>query len=124
MTISLIEDIIKWLNLFPSKGGASPTIGPSPIAEGKGKPDMSYDRPDFESYCLAFTQSSNRQKARSVPSIALRESNERSGPYFMKLYTGERTHSQKWNILPIDDDVIQQVESISAEQGQPEMTVG
>ena len=124
MVISLLEDIVKWLNAFPTKGGASKTLSPSSIVEGKGKPNMGYERPVFGSYCMAYTQSSNGQKARSVPAIALKEANDRGSHYFMNLLTGEQIHSHKWDELPIGDDVIQQVEALGLNQGQPEMNRG
>ena len=97
MTESLLKGSVKWLNIFPSKGGVSQTLSPSAIIEGKPKPDMSYDRPIMWGYYMVFIQSSNGMKARSVPGIALEEANDRGSYYFMNLYTKAKVHSKKWH---------------------------
>ena len=71
---------------------------------------MSITRIPFGAYALAYTQTTNNMKTRSVPGIALSESNVKGGQYFMPLYTGKRIHAFGWKELLIHDDVIQRVE--------------
>ena len=42
----------------------------------------------------------------------------------MNLYTGKIINSYSWEELPIDDQVTEQVESISEEESQPRMHDG
>ena len=60
-------------------------------------------------------------KRRSVPAIALMESNDEGGHYFMSLLTGKEIHAYDWTSLPIDDDVKRRVESLAEEEKQPRM---
>eukprot|EP00591_Stephanopyxis_turris_P002448 CAMPEP_0195514222 /NCGR_PEP_ID=MMETSP0794_2-20130614/5672_1 /TAXON_ID=515487 /ORGANISM="Stephanopyxis turris, Strain CCMP 815" /LENGTH=270 /DNA_ID=CAMNT_0040642419 /DNA_START=1033 /DNA_END=1845 /DNA_ORIENTATION=+ len=52
-------------------------------------------------------------KARSMPAIALTESNDKGGFFFMSLHTGKKLHSCNWKELPIDDEVIARVEALA-----------
>lgn len=83
MVKSLIESRIMWLNRFPSTNGLSTTLSPSTIVTGEPKPDMRKSRIPFGSYAMVYTSTSNDMKARSVPAIALVESNNLGGCYFM-----------------------------------------
>ena len=62
---------------------------------------------------MVYTGTKNDMKRRSVPSIALNESNDCGSRYFMSLYTGKLLHSYQCTELPIDDDVISQVRDLS-----------
>ena len=57
-------------------------------------------------------------KHRSVPGIALGPSNEHGGHYFMSLFTGKRINSNKWDELPISEEVIERVEELGAKDKQ------
>ena len=61
----------------------------------------------------------NSMRRRSVPAIALRELNNNAGYYFMSLYTGRELHSNQWEELPTDDDVIEMVENLAKNEEQP-----
>ena len=63
-------------------------------------------------------------KSRAVPGIALRRSNSAGGHYFMSLHSGKRIHGYNWDELPIDEYVIERVESLAEEQEQPLMRDG
>ena len=119
-----MEDIVYWLNAFPTKGNASRTVSPATIVEGSPKPDLSYDRPIFGSYCIAYTSTTNDMKPRAVPSIALKSADGYMRHYFMSLHSGKQIHSKKWTELPIDQEVIDRVEELGADEGQPEMQLG
>lgn len=61
---------------------------------------------------------------RSVPAIALSESNQSGGHFFMSLQTGKKLHGYKWNILPYDDHVIDRVKELAMSENQPELVKG
>ena len=121
MTKHLIEGTVEWMNSFPSENGISDTLSPNNIVLGKGKPDMSKTKITFGSYAMVYEGTTNTMKARSVPGIALNESNEHGGHFFMSLYTGLKIHGYKWTELPIDDDVIDRVEEMADKQKAPKM---
>ena len=62
---------------------------------------------------MVCVDADNTMSSRSVPEIALEESNENGGHYFMNLYTGRRIHSHEWKELPIDDCVIERVKELA-----------
>ena len=103
MTIHVVLNVVKWINAFPSKTGASPTISPETLLEGTGPPNLNIKRIPFGSYALVFTGTKNNMTSRSTPSIALSESNGKGGHYFMSLFSGKRIHGNKWTELPPDD---------------------
>ena len=80
-------------------------MSPATIVTGKNRTDMNNKYIAFGSYAMAYTETKNNMKRRSVPAIALNESNEAGGHYFMSLYTGKRIHAEDWDKQPIDDDV-------------------
>jgi hypothetical protein len=118
----LIEVVLKCLNAFPSKGCISDTLSPSMILEGKPNPDMSKKHIVFGSYAMVFVGSDNTMSSRGIPALALNQSNEHGGHYFMSLYTGKRLHSYDWKELPIDDDVINQVEQLAQREKAKRIT--
>ena len=124
MVTSLVATATYWLNAFPSKTGVSTTLSPANIVLGRSNPDFNHNKIIFGSYALTYTGTTNNMKARSVPAIALGPSNEWGGYYFMSLYTGKRLHSYSWTELPIDQDVIDRVEDLAEEEGQPELVDG
>ena len=71
-----------------------------------------------------YIGTTNTMKRRSVPAIALNESNDKRGHYFMNLYTGKRLPSYAWEELPIDNDIIEQVEFLAKQEKAPVMTDG
>ena len=115
----LVESRVMWLNRFPSSNGISKTMSPATIVTGQPKPDMSKKRISFGSYAMVYTSTTNTMKSRSVPAIALSESNKIGGSYFMLLYTGKLIHGFDWNEIPIHDDVIDTVEQLSTNEKQP-----
>ena len=94
-------------------------MSPATIVTGQPKPDMSKKRISFGSYTMAYTSTTNTMKSRSVPAIALSESNKIGGSYFMLLYTGKLIHGFDWNEIPIHDDVIDTVEQLATNEKQP-----
>jgi hypothetical protein len=119
MIQGLIASVTKWLNAFPSKNGVSLTMSPSNIIEGKPNPDFNHQRIVFGSYAIVYTGTDNTMNRRGVPSIALNESNDHGGHYFMSLYTGKRLHSYEWTELPIDDDVVTTIKILARKEKGP-----
>ena len=124
MVRSLVEGIVAVLNAFPSKNAVSSTISPATIVEGKPKLDLKRKMIPFGAYALVYTGTTNDNKPRAVPAIALRMSNTAGGHYFMSLHSGKRTHGFQWDELPIDEHVIERVEAMAEEQEQPLMNRG
>jgi len=116
----MIENVMKWLNAFPSKGGISKTMSPAMLLEEKLNPDMNKKHIILGSHAMVFVGSNNTMSRRSVPAIALNESNEHGGHYFMNLYSGKRIHSYEWREIPIDDETIAQVENIAKNEKNQE----
>ena len=121
MVRSLIEGGMDIIKAFPSKNSISDTVSPSTIVEGKPKLDFSKPKISFGSYALLYTQTTNDTKTRAIPGIALRATNSAGGHYFMSLYSGKRIHGYKWDELPVDDYVIERVESLAEQKKQPIM---
>ena len=118
----LVESRVSWLNRFPSKNGVCKHMSPATIVLGHEKPDMTVKRIPFGGYALTYTQTSNDMKARGTPGIALSESNQKGGQYFMSLYTGKVIHAYAWQELPIHEEVIEKVEYLADLENQPKMT--
>jgi hypothetical protein len=57
----------------------------------------------------------------TTPTIAMSESNQLDGMYFMSLTNGEKFQSKKWEQLTLNDNVIEMVKGLAFEQGQPDM---
>ena len=66
----------------------------------------------FGSYTLVYTGTSNTLDSRSTPCIALRESNNNGGYYFMSLETGRQIHSNKWVEMPTTQAQIDRVHEL------------
>ena len=119
MTQHLVESRVSWLNRFPSKNGVSDTMSPASIVLGHGKPDMKIKRIPFGGYAVAYTQTSNDMRTRGTPAIALSESNNKGGQYFMSLYSGKKIHAYAWEELNPHEDVITRVHELAELEDQP-----
>ena len=124
MVRSLIEGIVHIINSFPSKTGISNTMSPAMIVEGRPKLDFSKRKVAFGTYVLVYAGTYNDMKGRATPAIALRMSNNDGGYYFMSLHTGKRIHGYHWKELPVDEYVIERVESLAKNEDQPIMHNG
>ena len=101
MTISLLEGIERWLNSFPSVDTQEPRPSPAMIVEGREHPDGTMKRITFGSCAMVYVGTKNDLSTRTEPCIALRDSNDAGGFYFMSLKTGKRLHANKWTEVPI-----------------------
>jgi len=119
MTIALMEQIEYWLNSFPSTDSLVDSVGPANIVEGRPNVDCRKNFIPFGSYAMLYIGTSNTMEARSVPVIALNNANDFGGYYFFSLETGKRLHGKEWDILPINNHVIDTVNTYGGDQHQP-----
>lgn len=121
MVEALAKTSVQWINAFPRKGSISDTYIPTNVLKGKQNPDAERDRIPFGVYAQVYTGANNTMNPRTIPAIALLESSQLDGMYFMSLTNGENFQSKKWEQLPINDNIIEMVEDLAFEQGQPDM---
>ena len=74
----------------PSIERAIRTISTEILMEGQDNPDLNNKRIAFGSYALAYLGTDNKMNYRSTPSIALSESNQTGGNFFMSLQSGKK----------------------------------
>ena len=67
----------------------------------------------FGSFDLVCTGTCNDTNKRSIPPIAINKSKNHGGHYLMSLKTVKILHSYEWTELPIENYVIEQVNSLS-----------
>ena len=114
MIISLMEGVERWLIVFPntSDGGSAPS--PAMVIEGRDCPDAQTKRIAFGKYVMVHAGTKNDMSPRMEPCIALRDSNNNGGYYFMSLKTRKRIHGNKWSEVPINQDVIDRVYELAS----------
>ena len=122
MIKALISVVLKYFNAFPSKGSISDMMSPSMILEEKPNANMNNAHISFGSYVFVHIGTDNTMKRRSVPAIALNESNEYGGYYFINLYTAKKLHSYNQQELPIDNKTISQIEELAQEEKAKRLT--
>ena len=107
---------IKLLNQLPADDRVSKTL--LPITLVTGLPSMEYEelmKLKFGVYTQVHQENniSNTNEPRSVESTALYPSGNFQGTwYFMSLTTGKKTCRRKWTILPMGQEVIDQVHNL------------
>ena len=89
-----MHNILK--NTFPQKGSISNILGYNTIFLGKPGTDFNMKIIFFGSYVMVYTGTTITLNRISMPSIALRESNEEGVHFFVSLYTGKEIHSNDW----------------------------
>ena len=88
-------------------------MSPAIIVEGRPKLDINKRKAAVGTYVLVYTGTYNDMKGSAVPVIVLRMSNNFDGYYFMSLYTDKCIHGYHWKEPPVDEYVINRVESLS-----------
>ena len=99
-------------------------VGPSTIVMGTPQPGFNKPRLPFGLYAMVYVGTKNNMTNRSVPAIALQESNHFGGFYFMSPKTGKHIHSNKWSQLPIREGVAEKVQHLADCENQPKMKTG
>ena len=115
MIISLLEGVERWINAFPTSNISHNSLSPATIVEGRQNPRDDVLRIPFGLYALVYTGTSNTMNSRSTPCIALRESNNNGGHYFMSLETGRRIHSNKWVEMPTTQVQIDRIHELAGD---------
>ena len=114
------QDMINFLNMFPSQNGILRNLIPAEII--LGTPNTNYNKLNITiwSYAQVYMWTTNSTKQSTVGAISLSPENKWGGYYFMYLATRKQLHYFIWMELPINDQVIQRVIDLK----QLEMTKG
>ena len=120
----MVENVVYWINSFPSHTGCSEHMSPATIVLGRSRPDFSKKHIAFGAYAMIYNGTANNMTSRTVPAIALKPSNQHGGSFFMSLLTGQRLHAYLWQELPISDEVINRVEELAKAENQPPLQNG
>jgi len=125
MVRSLIFNVCRLLNTFPSVSGVSFTLSPLSIVHGT--PPPSYQ--DFDLTFGAYVQVhdnlaiTNTAVSRTTGAIALRPYNDNGGWAFMSLSTGDQVIRSKQTQFPTPSDVIARVHELAVTQSQTKLNV-
>ena len=109
-------------NSLPAANGVSQTLSPETLITGLPPPDYNeLIKLNFGDYVQTYEgETSSTNKSRHIGAIALFPSPSGHGSwYFMSLLTGKKIHRNSWTLLPATEDVIQRVNQLAKDQGQP-----
>ena len=110
MLIEMVKYCIKWLNVFPSKGGIN-NMSPTKVMVGRNIDCKLYWRLGFGTYFQTAEDHSNNLEERTTGAISLfPDESIQVGYYFYNLNTGKKIHRRQLFELPIPRDVILRVE--------------
>ena len=115
--ISPLEGVERWLNAFPTGNIDHNLVSPATIIKGRQNPKDNIPRVAYGAYALVYIGTTNTLDSRTVPAIALRESNNNGGHYFMSLKSSRRIHSNKWVEMPTTNLQINCVHELAAMEG-------
>jgi hypothetical protein len=127
MMRAAIENANKTLNQFPAQNGVSDDLSPLTIMTGRPTPDYNDLKIEFGAYAQVFEESerTNTLRTRTTGAIALTPTgNAQGGYYFLSLATGMKLSRQQWDELPMPDGIIETVENMAEEEGQPLVALG
>jgi hypothetical protein len=120
ITTHMVFFVVKLLNIFPVKGGILDQYSPKAIMSGETINYKQYCLP-FGTYCQVHKENSprNSMAARTQGAISLGPSNNWQGAQkFYTLTTGKVVVQRLWNVIPMTDGVITQVNQLGANQSQ------
>ena len=83
------------------------------VVEGKDYPDGTVKRITFGTRAMVYMGNKNDISTRTEPCVALRNSNDSGGHYFMSLKTGRRVHANKWTEVPTNQEIIDRVHRLA-----------
>ena len=72
MVISLVQNMVKWLNAFPSKGEISEEMSLEAIVIGASKPDFNRNINPLGGYTMVYIGTENNMNSRIVPTLSLK----------------------------------------------------
>ena len=124
MLVELVYFCIFWLNAFPPKSGVSSTHSPCKIITGQQVEFKKHCKLPFGAYVQTHEEPtpSNTQQARTIGAIALGPTGNLQGSYkFLNLRSGKRITRRNWTQLPMPQEVIDRVNQLGVNDGQPEV---
>ena len=125
MITGCVVQTIKGLNQIPALNGIPDDVIPDTTITGKSTLNFNeITKLNFEDYVQAYRmkRATNTNKARYIGAISLYQlGNEQGRWMFMPLSSENRTHCYKWEVLPVDEDVINRVHELALKEGQPKI---
>jgi hypothetical protein len=121
MMIHIVLNVVKLLIFFPTKGGVSDTLSPKTIMSGERldyKKNLSLQ---LGQYCQVHEEDNplNSQIVRTKIAISLGPSGNLQGGFkFMALNSGKKIVRCSWDVIPMPDLVIDQVNALCRDQPQ------
>ena len=115
LTMELLSSCFFWLNVCPRKSGFSDTMIPRTIVTGLMIDYNKHCKLQFGEYVQTH-ESHNKStgNTRKIGYLALRPTvNEQGGYYFYSLSTGRTINCNRCTPLPIPDNVISHIHSLS-----------
>jgi hypothetical protein len=119
MTIHIVLNVVKLLNLFPTKGGVSETLSHNTIMSGETLDYKKHLSLQIGQYCQVHEEDHphNSQLARTKGAISLGPSGNMQGGFkFMALNTGKKIVRRSWDVIPMPDVVIARVNVLGSDQ--------
>ena len=114
--------MIRLLNAFPLKSGCSQTYTPRNIIDDLPHIDCNDPYLPFGSYAMVYERTTNTQRTRAVPGIALSPIDNMQGDqWFMSLDSGRKIHGMKWVEEPISEEFIERVEKLRKKENMPRL---
>jgi hypothetical protein len=103
-----------WLNMFPSRDGVSDTLSTRALMNGYTLDYTKHCRLEFGLYIQTHEEHDNLMESHTTGAIALHHTgNHQGGYYFMSLSTGRKLTRNCWTALPLPQDVINCVDTLS-----------
>jgi hypothetical protein len=122
LTIHVVFNSVRMLNLFPTKGGVSDSVSPKTIMSGEVLDYKKHLCLPIGQYCQVHNKAGsprNSQAARTREAISLGPSGNLQGCYkFMALNTGKKITRRNWDVIPIPDLVITRVNALGSDQAE------
>ena len=119
LTIHIVFQTVKLLNLFPTKSGISDTLSKKTIMSGEILDLKKHLSLHIGQYCQVNEEDapSNSHNPRTKGAISLGPSGNLQGGFkFMALNTGKEIFRRSWDVIPIPDTVITRVNALGSDQ--------
>jgi hypothetical protein len=120
LIVHIVLNVVKLLNIFPTKGGVSETLSPKTIMSGETLDYKKHLSLQFGQYCKVHDEYNHRnsQLALTKGAIYLGPSGNLQGGFkCMAFNTRKKIVRQNWDAIPIPDLVISRVNALGS--GQP-----
>ena len=108
----MVYSAVFWRNMFPLKGGISPTQSPSELILNRSLDAQVHCKVGLGDYVQTHEEHDNTMDSRTIGAIALRPANDGSF-YFLNLSTGRRIIRRSFTPLPMPQGVIDQVHRLA-----------